>query len=296
MLASDTARAVDSAITVRHAAHMDQDEELALAGGNLSNVVRIGDTVRRSTGPWTPAVHNLLRHLESVGMKGVPRALGFDSKGREVLSYLSGEVPVSEPWPQHVWSLSTLADVGMWLASYHRAVSSYRPDSASRWWLGEGAPGPGEIVCHNDLAPYNAVFTSGRVTGVIDWDVAGPATPAWDLAFCTWQWLPLHHPQLAASLGGPDETAQAKRLRLLCDSYGHTDPAELLTLVERRVDANRSGLLTRANTGDLMSQRLVDDGHVTEMERTIDYLGDRMPVLQALIETDHARTCHRDDT
>lgn len=265
---------------------MDHDEELALSGGNLSNVVRIGDTVRRSTGPWTPAVHDLLRHLESVGMQGVPRALGFDSQGREVLSYLAGEVPVSEPWPQHVWSLSTIADVGKWLANYHRAVSGYRPDSASRWWLGEGAPGPGEIVCHNDFAPYNAVFSSGRVTGVIDWDVAGPATPAWDLAFCTWQWVPLHHPQLAASLGGPDETAQAKRVRLLCDSYGHTDAAELLRLVERRVDASRSGLLTRANAGDLMSQRLIDDGHVREMERTIHYLTGRIPALIATIDAD----------
>ncbi|GLY80483.1 hypothetical protein Airi01_087500 [Actinoallomurus iriomotensis] len=30
-------------------------------------VVRLGDTVRRPTHPWTPAVHALLGHLEQVG-------------------------------------------------------------------------------------------------------------------------------------------------------------------------------------------------------------------------------------
>ncbi|MEO8328907.1 MAG: phosphotransferase [Candidatus Nanopelagicales bacterium] len=266
-------------------APVDPDEEKVLDGGNFSKVVRSGETVRRSAGPWTGAVHELLHHLESVGMEGVPRALGFDSQGREVLSYLVGDVPVREPWPQHVWSLSTIADVGKWLASYHRAVSGYQPDSASHWWLGEGAPGPGEVVCHNDFAPYNAVFTSGRLTGVIDWDVAGPGSPTWDLAFCMWQWIPLHHPQLTESLGGPDETAQANRVRLLCDGYGYTDAADVLRLVALRVDASRSGLLTKASAGDPMSQRLIDDGHVSEMERTLQYLAGRIPVLQTEIKT-----------
>ncbi len=39
-----------------------------LAGGNMSGEVwRIGDTVRRRAGPWTPAVHALLLHLEQRG-------------------------------------------------------------------------------------------------------------------------------------------------------------------------------------------------------------------------------------
>jgi len=38
-------------------------EERSL-GGNLNDAVRLGDTVRRRAGPWTPAVHELLRFLE----------------------------------------------------------------------------------------------------------------------------------------------------------------------------------------------------------------------------------------
>jgi hypothetical protein len=38
--------------------------EVPLGGGNMSSgVVRVGDTVRRPAGPWTPAVHALLTHL-----------------------------------------------------------------------------------------------------------------------------------------------------------------------------------------------------------------------------------------
>ena len=47
-------------------------------GGLISTVTRVGDTVRRGTGPWTPAVHALLRHLEGVGFDGAPMVLGID--------------------------------------------------------------------------------------------------------------------------------------------------------------------------------------------------------------------------
>jgi hypothetical protein len=71
-------------------------EEIPLAGGNVSGgVVRVGDTVRRPAGPWTPAVHALLDHLHAVGFRGAPRPLGLDDRGREVLTYVPG--PVAHP-------------------------------------------------------------------------------------------------------------------------------------------------------------------------------------------------------
>src|SRR5258707_6979330 len=55
-------------------------------------VIRIGGTVHRRAGPWTPAVHDLLRHLERLGFRGAPRPLGIDANGREVLTYIPGEL------------------------------------------------------------------------------------------------------------------------------------------------------------------------------------------------------------
>ena len=70
--------------------------ETPLGGGNMSGgVVRVGDTVRRPAGPWTPAVHTLLAHLHEAGFHGAPRALGIDERGREVLTFIPG----TTAWP-----------------------------------------------------------------------------------------------------------------------------------------------------------------------------------------------------
>src|SRR4028119_1795944 len=61
--------------------------------GTFTTLAKVVNTVRRSIGPWTPAVHALLRHLERVGFDGAPRVLGIDAQGREVLTYLPGHVP-----------------------------------------------------------------------------------------------------------------------------------------------------------------------------------------------------------
>ena len=58
--------------------------------GGINEVVRIGDTVRRPAGPWSPNVHALLRHLE--GFPGVPRVVAEPADGYEHLSFLPGEV------------------------------------------------------------------------------------------------------------------------------------------------------------------------------------------------------------
>ena len=57
-------------------------EEIPPEGGSMTTVVRVGDTVRRPVGRWTPAVHSLLRHSEEVGFEGAPRVLGFDDQNR----------------------------------------------------------------------------------------------------------------------------------------------------------------------------------------------------------------------
>ena len=83
--------------------------EESLPGGNTDGAVRIGGVVRKRASPWTPTVHALLRHLELSGVDAVPRALGFDEQGRQMLTYLPGEViGDGVPWPAWVYADSTL--------------------------------------------------------------------------------------------------------------------------------------------------------------------------------------------
>ncbi len=69
----------------------EPEREHPLVGGNVSGaIVRVGDTVRKPAGPWTPAVEALLGHLHAAGFGGAPRSLGLDGAGRQVLEYVPG--------------------------------------------------------------------------------------------------------------------------------------------------------------------------------------------------------------
>jgi hypothetical protein len=86
-----------------------EQREVPLAGGDVTEgVVRAGDTVRRPVGPHSPLVHALLTHLESAGFAGAPRFLGIDRSGREVLTYIDGEVAgrPRPPWIADAYGLS----------------------------------------------------------------------------------------------------------------------------------------------------------------------------------------------
>ena len=136
-------------------------------------IVRVGDTVRRPPRESSGAIRALLLHLERVGFDGAPRFLGIDEQGRDVLTYLEGEVPLP-PYPS--WSmtddvLSGLADL---LGRFHEATGSF--DQTGTWgWSGQWAdPHGGPVICHNDVFPENVVFRSGRPYGLIDFAEAGP--------------------------------------------------------------------------------------------------------------------------
>ena len=100
------------------------DEELLVGGNSHAEVVKVGETVRRPTGDWTPGVHALLEHLDSVGYPSAPKLLGVDEKGREILSSVSGTVV----WPGHfalVESDAALAEVAAAIRWYHEAVAGF---------------------------------------------------------------------------------------------------------------------------------------------------------------------------
>lgn len=161
---------------------LGQMEEIPLSGGNISaGVVRVGDTVRRPVGEWTPAVHALLRHLEEVGFYGSPRVLGFDEKGREVLTYFDGvslalEAPELLDYPDTVWKAGALA------ADVADAVQNFAAPESARWWQGSFDPLAGSTIIHSDLAPWNVII-DGDEWGLIDWDFAGPGRFGWEASY-----------------------------------------------------------------------------------------------------------------
>ncbi len=109
-------------------------EEGESVQGCVNPVVRIGDTVRRPIHSWTPAVHSLLHYLEAVGFSGSPGVLGFDELGREVLSFIPGEVAL-RPWPEVMGEEKGLAEVARFLSRYHKAVKDFEPPENAEWYV-----------------------------------------------------------------------------------------------------------------------------------------------------------------
>jgi hypothetical protein len=171
---------------------MARMDEEPLDGGHDAGAVRIGDTVHRRAGPWTPAVHALLTYLADHGFTRAPRPLGFDEQGREILTFLEGEsIGRRKPRPAWVHADDTLIQVARWLRDCHQVLANFVPPPDAIWR--DGFPwSDGQIVVHNDATIHNAAWSNGQLTGFFDWDFARPATPEWDVAFAAYTWVPLH--------------------------------------------------------------------------------------------------------
>ncbi|MGZ4591588.1 MAG: phosphotransferase [Actinomycetes bacterium] len=194
-------------------------EEQPLVGGMdpSAGVVRVGDTVRRPAGPSSVAVRSLLHHLEAVGFEGSPRFLGVDDEGRDVLTFLDGEVPLP-PYPSWALTDAALDDVGRLLRRFHEATAGFDASSTAGWSDEWADPLGGPVICHNDVFPENVVFRGGHVVAFIDFAMAAPGRPLWDLAIAAQEWAPLHAP--GVRLNHPDHLDGVRRAGLLARAYG----------------------------------------------------------------------------
>ena len=220
-------------------------------GGNLNDAVRIGDTVRRRTGPWTPAVHALLRFLEAKKFPA-PRVRGMDAEGREILGFIEGEAHSGtfEALPDRVMADPQLIASAQLLRRYHEVVAGFTPPSDAQWRL--VAPMTPEIICHNDWSPWNALLRDGRFALTLDWDLAGPGTRVWDLANAAYSWAPL------ASDGGRHKIDdQARRLGLFVDAYGLEERKAVLPTLRLRLQHVSRFIAEQAALGDPGMRRLV---------------------------------------
>jgi Ser/Thr protein kinase RdoA (MazF antagonist) len=163
-----------ASFTTRHGSGVTDDEVVLQGGVNAGEVVRIGGTVRRRSGPWTPVAHALLAHLEQQGFEGAPRVLGIDERGREVLSYADG-VTIAPHAMDMLADDDTIFRLARLVGDFHRASASFEPPPDARWTF---APDPagGPILLHNDLGAWNIVVDRGRFT-IIDWDGVSPGRP-----------------------------------------------------------------------------------------------------------------------
>ncbi len=198
--------------------HQNNIDDQPLSGGGRTAVSRRGDVVVRETGPWAPSVHTLLRHLERVGFSGAPRVVGsgFDGQGREILSFLEGEIINPAPW-----SDDAIAELGALIRRLHDATASFVPPAGAIWrpWFGRDVGEP-NIIGHCDAAPWNIVSRNAKPIGLIDWEVAGPVDHLTELAMVAWNNAQLYDDDVAALNGLPDAATRIRQVRAFADAYG----------------------------------------------------------------------------
>lgn len=244
------------------------NDEITLPGGNVGGAVQVGDTVRRGTGPWTPAVHALLTHLAG-RLPGIPEVLGFDDRGREILSFLPGQVIDIGAQTLTPAQLTALV---RWTRAFHDAVGDFRHPGPWRYFPVPAAT----IIGHNDIAPYNACFDGSRLAGVFDWDLAGPTTPLFELAFIAWNTVPLWDPHL-------DPRSAAQRLELIADAYGTFGADQILRAVPARIEIMLTGIPAAAAAGDAGMARLLTLGEPERSRGNLAELVERIPAILAAL-------------
>jgi aminoglycoside phosphotransferase (APT) family kinase protein len=102
------------------------------------------------------------------------------------------------------------------LAQVHQASVGFDTTGAV-WQI--PAHSPAEVICLNDVAPYNMVFDEAhQLTGLIDVDTASPGPRVWDLAYLAYRLAPLSQVEDTGA-GTPSLTVRRDRVALLCQAY-----------------------------------------------------------------------------
>jgi aminoglycoside phosphotransferase (APT) family kinase protein len=266
--------------------------ELLTGVGVTQGIVRIGDTVRRPLRPFSLTVQAYLAHLRDAGFTGAPLPLGVDEQGREVLSFVPGEVP-RNPLPPETAGDDVLVALAQLIRSLHEASAGWVPPAGAVWGgtpaseasaaraASAGPAGPqGELVSHRDYYPGNVVFRDGLPAALIDFDLAKPTSRLYDIANAIWYWAPLRAPRDRAPAFMHLDTPH--RIAVFAGAYGMTaqqraDFAPFAVELARRYheDSRVSAEL------DPVFRKLWEDGAKDELPRAESWLREMAPAITA---------------
>lgn len=234
--------------------------EHELSGGNASGtVVRIEGTVRKPSTDATAHVHRFMQAIRAYGVD-VPATFGRDEQGRQIIEFVPGQLALeADPLTR-----LQLHRVGAMVREIHDASAGFTPDHDAFWQTAIPTPG-NELVCHNDLAPWNLII--GERWVFIDWDAAAPSTRLWDLAYSA--------QAFALSNVRKPPVEAARDLAAFVDGYGAERalrialPAAML----RRTEAMLHLLSSSHEAGREPWASMFAEGHGAHWQAATQYVG-----------------------
>jgi aminoglycoside phosphotransferase len=245
---------------------MDTNE--ILTGGSMNLVVKVEDTVHRKV-QGHPLLHSYLRYLEEAGMPGVPRFLGLDEEGREILTYLPGKTMGPDYPPEHpcFHTDDALTDMAQFLRRLHDVSAGFLPTALGNGWNDRYFPHETpETICHCDAAIWNFVFVEERLTGIFDFDQACPGSRAWDLTSTIFSAVGLVPYGYKAEWHAAD---RRRRIRLFFDAYGMACPPNFLELLIKRHQVVCDEMEEEAAAGMESSIKMIAGGGLAHYQRVV---------------------------
>ncbi|MHA7284442.1 phosphotransferase enzyme family protein [Arthrobacter sp. TMS2-4] len=251
---------------------------MLLAGQGWTEVYRKGNSVHRPVRAHTATLHLFLEHLHERGFTDAPLPQGYDMKGREVLSYVEGDVP-TEPLPAWAVGDEQLVGLARLIRRAHDAAEGWNPPPDATFGAIPGPPQPGveplfnepELVAHQDYCPGNVVFRNSMPVALIDFDLARPTTRVADTVNALYWWAPLSHPQdRGPALADVDVP---HRVRIFADAYGMNalQRSQIVDVALRR-QRNSAITMKAAADSDPVFRRWWDEGLKDKLPRADRWL------------------------
>ena len=254
--------------------------EYELAGGNMSIVTTDGSIVFKESSPQSDTIKRLLNHLEDKGITFVPKAYGFDDKGRQMLSFMEGttvdDYPFSSKLEDKITIVSKIANM---TRVYHDGTLDFQVKKADNWFLRYNGVLEKEIIAHNDIAPYNVTFIGNSPSGIIDFDVACPAPRIWDIVYALYRFVPLSKEVYDVEIGNYREYDKSKDanerktlINVFLDAYGMDLKNKIEATLIQRLSALVNLFDEQSEKGNEAFIKMKEDGHQAFYVKEIEFI------------------------